>query len=454
MKKFTALLLALTMVFALCACGGETPEEPAEKPADAPAEAPADEGVTIQVAAIATAYMDAYPEMWQEVCDAFTEETGIKVQLVTDKMLEDVIGPAIKAGNSPDYVHLALGREMALPETLIKDEALTEVTDVMDMTIPGEDAKVSEKVLPAFLGSSKTNPYGDDRIFLAPMFNNPCGLFYNAGFFEEKGWEFPSTWDEMWELAEKAEAEDVSLFCYATHGYLQEFFFSLVYAVGGDELFNAVTNYEEGVWETEGGRQVLEIMAKLAQHTHKDVPAQDNGQDFLKNQQLILDNQALIIPNGPWIVGEMADAPKGDEFKWAMAPIPAAKEGGDRYALSWAEQCWIPASAAHPDEAKQFMAFMYSDRAQEIFAKGGAYQPTVNATDYMDEQTAEFFSVFNQPGVKAAVGAFATTDAVEGVSTDASLFAAVNSLVSGNMTLEEYTDGVIAATDALRAAKK
>ncbi len=36
--------------------------------------------------------------MWQEVCDAFTAETGIAVELITDKNLEDVIGPSMQAG--------------------------------------------------------------------------------------------------------------------------------------------------------------------------------------------------------------------------------------------------------------------------------------------------------------------------------------------------------------------
>ena len=453
MRKFLALLLALTMVFALAACGEKAPAE--EAPAEAPAEgeaAPAEE-VTIQVAALQSAYMDKNPNMWKDVCDAFTAETGIKVELVTEKMLEDVIGPAIKAGNAPDFVHLSLGRELALPETLVKDEALTELTDILDITIPGEDVTVGDKVGGSF-GNASTNPYGDERIFLAPMFVSPCGLFYNAGLFEEKGWEVPTTWDEMWALGEVAKEEGMDLFCYATHGYLQEFFFSLVYSVGGLDLFNAVTNYEEGVWETEGGKQVLDIMYKLAQNTNKDVPAQDNTQDFLKNQQLVLDNEALFIPNGPWIVGEMADAPRAEGFKWGMAPIPAGQAGGDCYALNWNEQCWIPASAKHVDEAQQFMAFMYSDKAAEIFAAAGAIQPVDVAIETLDELNASFYGIFTRPGVKSAVGAFATTEAVEGVSTDESLFAAMNSLVSGNMTLEEYTEGVVAAFDALGAAKK
>ncbi len=36
------------------------------------------------------------------------------------------------------------------------------------------------------------------------MFYGPCGLFYNAGLFEEKGWDVPTTWDEMWALGDKA----------------------------------------------------------------------------------------------------------------------------------------------------------------------------------------------------------------------------------------------------------
>ena len=41
-------------------------------------------GTTISVAAIETAYGS---EMWQKVADAFTEETGIKVELTTDKKI-------------------------------------------------------------------------------------------------------------------------------------------------------------------------------------------------------------------------------------------------------------------------------------------------------------------------------------------------------------------------------
>ena len=58
--------------------------------------------------------------------------------------------------------------------------------------------------LSGFLDTLATNPYGDGVTYYAPMFYSPCGLFYNAGLFKEKGWEVPTTWEEMWALGDTA----------------------------------------------------------------------------------------------------------------------------------------------------------------------------------------------------------------------------------------------------------
>jgi hypothetical protein len=89
------------------------------------------------------------------------------------------------------------------------------------------------------------------------MFYSPCGLFYNAGLLEEKGWEVPATWDEMWELGDKAKAEGISLFTYPTTGYFDAFFYALMYTAGGPEFFDKATRYEEGIWGHRGGQDLL-----------------------------------------------------------------------------------------------------------------------------------------------------------------------------------------------------
>ena len=459
MKKFFSLLLTLALVLSLAACGGggkddagtTTPPPADSGSGDTQTPPPAAEDVTITVAALASGYEEAYPGMWQEVCDAFTAETGIKVNLICDKNLEDVIGPSMQGGDFPDVIHLATGREKGLTEQFIKDRNIAELTDVLSMTIPGESVKVSDKIVGGFTDTSVTNPYGDGKTYLAPMFYSPCGLFYNAGLFEEKGWTVPATWDEMWELAEKAQAEGSYLFTYPTTGYFDAFLYALMYSVGGPDFFNKATSYAEGIWDTPEGQQCFDIIAKLASYTNPVTPAQANDQDFTQNQQLVLDNKALFMPNGTWIVGEMAEAPRADGFKWGMTALPAAKAGGNGASYCWLEQAWIPAAAPNLDAAKQFVAFLYSDAACAIFAKGGAVQPVPGLTDNLEGDNKMFYSIYDN-GADAAMGNFAAYNAVAGLGTVREVFLdPVNGLVNGSITKDQWISDVKAASDQMRA---
>ena len=456
MKKFFSLLLTLALVLSLAACGGNggsdagTTTPPPADSGDTQTPPPA-EDVTITVAALASGYEEAYPGMWQEVCDAFTAETGVKVNLICDKNLEDVIGPSMQGGDFPDVIHLATGREKGLTEQFIKDRNIAELTDVLSMTIPGESTKVSDKIVGGFTDTSVTNPYGDGVTYLAPMFYSPCGLFYNAGLFEEKGWSVPATWDEMWELAEKAQAEGSYLFTYPTTGYFDAFLYALMYSVGGPDFFNKATTYAEGIWDTPEAQQCFDIIAKLASYTNPVTPAQANDQDFTQNQQLVLDNKALFMPNGTWIVGEMAEAPRADGFQWGMTALPAAKAGGNGASYCWLEQAWIPAAAPNLDAAKQFVAFLYSDAACAIFAKGGAVQPVPGLTDNLEGDNKLFYAIYDN-GADAAMGNFAAYNAVAGLGTVREVFLdPVNGLVNGSVTVDQWVSDIKAASDQMRA---
>ena len=448
MKKTIAMLLVLVLALGMlagCGSSNETAEAPAADSGDTAAEAPAAE---ISVAAIETAYGS---EMWQQVAEAFTAETGIKVNLTTDKNLEDVIGPAMQGGEFPDVIHLATGREAGLTEQFIKDNNITDITDVLSMTVPGEDVTVADKIAGGFTETSLTNPYGDGKTYLAPMFYSPCGLFYNAGLFAEKGWEVPTTWDEMWELGDKAMEEGIYLFTYPTTGYFDAFMYALMYTVGGPEFFDAATHYEEGIWDTAEAQECFDIIAKLATYTNPITPAQANDQDFTQNQQLVLDNKALFMPNGTWIVGEMAEAPRAEGFQWGMTALPAATEGGDRYSYTWFEQAWIPAGAENIDAAKQFIAFLYSDTACEIFAAAGAIQPVLGIADTLEGDNQMFYSIYDD-GAKAAMGNFASYTAVAGLGTVREVFMdPVNSLVNGEITEEQWIENIKTASAQMLA---
>ncbi|MBT2215969.1 carbohydrate ABC transporter substrate-binding protein [Virgibacillus dakarensis] len=446
--KMKSLLFGISIILitlSLAACSGKD-DSGSKKSADG---ATGSE-TTLHVAALESAYG---PDMWDEIVKSYEAvNKNVKVELTVKKNLEEVIRPNMQAGEYPDVVLLATGRPEALTETLIKENGLEDITDVLGMDVSGEDVKVEDKLLDGFTDTLATNPYDDGKTYLAPMFYSPTGLFYNAGLFEEKGWEVPKTWDEMWELGDKAAEEGISLFTYPTTGYFDTFIGSMLYASGGPEFFNSAMTYEDGVWESKEATQVFETVKKLADYTHPSTVANANPNDFTKNQQMILDNKALFMPNGNWVVDEMKDAPRADNFEWGMMPIPAFKDRGDRYTFTFFEQMWIPSAAENKDAAKDFITYMYSDDAAQAFLEAGAVQPINGMTDQLDGQKQTFYGIYEEEGALPAIGTFASTKPVPGVNMGDTLYGSIDSLMSGDISYKEWQKNVEEASDKLRPA--
>lgn len=475
LKKVLCVTMAGVMAFGLTACGDSgskettAPETTAETAAETDAAdaetdaaetdaadaetdaAGSDLSGTVKVAAVETAYG---AQMWQDVAAAFEEANpGVTVELTVDKNLDDIITPDMKAGNYPDVICKSVGSESGLTETFTKDNNLADLTDVLSMTVPGEDVTVGEKILPGFTDNKITQPYGDGKTYLMPMFYSPCGLFYDANLLATKGWEVPATWDEMWELGDKAKEEGIALFTYPTTGYFDAFFYALLHEATDTETFNNALKYGEGVWDTDEAQQVFDIITKLASYTHESTPAQANDNDFQMNQQLVLDDKAIFMPNGTWIIGEMAEAPRADGFEWGFTALPAITEGGERASYTFFEQVWMPAGAVNQDLGKAFMAFLYSDTAADIFAPTGAIQPIVGMSDKLEGDNKLFYSIYDT-GAVAVMDAFATTDPVEGITVRSTFFDPVSGLVSGDTTEEDWIAQIKADSDALRGALK
>ncbi|MGP3936193.1 carbohydrate ABC transporter substrate-binding protein [Nonomuraea sp. KM88] len=405
---------------------------------------------TLNVAALEGGYGR---DMYTKVIQAYeTAHPDVDVQLQISKSIEDEITPNMKAGRFPDVVVLGQGRKAALTETLIKDKALEDLTPVLQAKVPGEDKTVGDKLIEGIVGNLNTNPYGDGKTYTMPMYYAPTGLFYNKGLFDKKGWKVPATWDEMFELGEKAKKDGIALFTYPTAGYLDSYFFSLLADVGGEQFYTDVMTYKQGVWQTPQARQALDLTARLLKYAAPTTVGYANEQDFTKNQQSVLDDKALFMPNGTWIVGEMADAPRADGFAWGLTPLPAVTEGGKRYITTSVESVWVPAAARNKDAAKDFVAYLYSDAAAKIFAASNAIQPIEGIAGSLSEENAEFYKVYDDPSVSALVGGFASTAPVKGVDIKATLFDTANSIISGDKTLDQWQAALDEASEKLRQA--
>lgn len=443
------LVLSLLLVVVLAACGGNndneaTPENNNENDNNA-----GGEEVTLNLAALESAYGD---EVWENIISAYEEANdNVTIELNIAKNIEEVVRPEMQAGDYPDVFMLATDREEALTETLIKENGIENIEDILSMEVYGEDEKVADKLLDGFTETLATNPYADGEMYLAPMFYSPTGLFYNEALLEENDWDIPETWEDMWELGEKAAEEDISLFTYPIAGYFDTLIGSLLYGSGGPDLFSSVMTYEEDIWQSDEAMRVLETVEKLSEYTHPNTVANANPNDFTKNQQLVLDNEALFMPNGNWVIEEMEEAPREDGFEWGMMPVPSFGESGDPYAFTFFEQIWIPAEADNIDAAKEFLTFMYSDEAADIFLEAGAVQPIEGIVDKLDEETQVLYNIYEE-GTLPAMGTFASTEPVPGANIADELYEKIDSVMSGKMTIEEWRDSIEEVSDKLRPA--
>lgn len=446
MKRLVTLSTSLCLLVSLAGCTSKTSTS-STKPA---------EGKVLKIAGLNGGYG---VDHWKELASKFeAANPGVKVELTLEKNIADVLRPQIQAKNAPDLIYLSVGAEGKLTDTLVKEKAIKDISDVFDMQVPGENVKVKDKIIPGFTDTLITKPYGDGKTYLAPLFYGPCGLFYNKALIGDgKKYKLPQTWDEFLALGETAKKNGISLFTYPTTGYFDAFFYALLNEVGGPGLFNAAMKYDDTAWSGAEATKAFELVGKLAKYTHPDTVAQANKEGFTKNQQLILDNKALFVPNGTWLPGEMKNAPRANGFEWGFTALPKVTANGDSYSYTFFEQMYIPEGAKNVDLAKKFMAYMYSDEATKIiYEKSGAVQPIIGASKMMkaDDPNKLFYSIYDN-GTKPAMGGFAAAAPVEGVdltSADGILFGTVNSVVTGNKTVEQWQKAVVDAAAKIKKA--
>ncbi len=162
----------------------------------------------------------------------------------------------------------------------------------------------------------------------------------------------------------------------------------------------------------------------------------------------------MFMPNGNWVIGEMAEAPREEGFAWGFTALPAVTEGGERASYSFFEQIWMPAGAENQDLGKEFIAYLYSDEAAAIFAeKGNAVQPIKGMVEKLSGDNQTYYAIYDT-GAVAVLDAFAATEPVEGITIRGTFMDPVNSLVTGDKTMEDWLSQIKTDSDALRAALK
>lgn len=345
---------------------------------------------TLNIAIFQGGIGDTY---WYDVVEKFEEKyPEVTVNMNINPKIGEIIKPQIVAGEVPDFISLNMTESSGLIDSMVKEHALMDLSDVFDETLEGDDVPLKDRFLDGIIGSSQTSPYDDEKIYLAPFDSGPMGLIYNKTLFKEKGWKVPETWDEFFELGELAKNdtytvgdEEVTGRALMTYPgiypqYMRNFLFVAIAQNGGTEAVDAFANYEEGYALNDA---TLEYMKKIPELVEKGYLLEGTtALNHTQAQAEMMLGKALFIPSGVWMMNEMIDAPREDGFEFGMCPVPVMKSGDQKYIATSCEQFSIPLKAKNPEAAKAFLKFLYSDESvKSLGENAGALYALKNATE-------------------------------------------------------------------------
>lgn len=212
-KKALAVGLAAVTAFSLCACGGS----------DSSSSKSGSSSDALEV----VIWDNNQKAGLQQICDLFTEETGIKVDVQVKEWDSywTLLEAGASGGDMPDvfWMHSNNSQMYMANDKLLKLDDYIEASDKIDMD--NYMPEITE--LYTYEGSYYAVPKDYDTI----------ALWYNKTMFDEAGLSYPDetwTWDDLYDAAVKLTKDDGSQygFCMNTSND-QDTYYNMVYSMGG-----------------------------------------------------------------------------------------------------------------------------------------------------------------------------------------------------------------------------
>lgn len=302
-------------------------------------------------------------EAFQKVMDAFTERTGIEVQFTGSRDLVTILTTRVEAGNPPDVA--------AMPNPgfvlqFAREGHLVDLSQFLDMD------KLAEQYSQAWidLGSVDGGLYA---IFISADLKSM--VWYNPKQFAAKGYEVPTTWDELMALTERIIADGgtpwaIGLESDAASGWPgTDWIEDIILRIGGPELYDQWVNHEIP-WTHPTVKRAFEIFGSIARDPKQvyggptAVLATNFGDSvnalFTDPPRAYLHRQATFIQS--FILGANPGLVAGEDYDFFVLPGIDPEYGTP--ILGAADM--VSVFNDRP-EVREFIRFLASPEAQEIW---------------------------------------------------------------------------------------
>lgn len=290
----------------------------------------------------------------------------------------------------------------------------------------------------------------DGQLYSVPHELETLILYYNKTLFEEKGWEPPTTIDELMALSEQIAAEDIIPFSHANAEWrpANEWFVGefLNHAAGPDNVYLALTGQKS--WTEPEFVQALEYLNTM-QANGWFMGGLDRYYTATVDERLTAfgEGRAAMNIEGSWALNNMATyfgEAAGNENEWDWVPMPSM-DGTPIFDLGMGSTYSINAATEHPDAVADFLTYYFSPEAQAaaLVNCDMAPAPVPITEDMLVGLDARKAAVFAGLAAASQEGNYGyTTWTFWPPKSDVYIYEEIEKVWAGQMTTEEYLQGL------------
>lgn len=303
---------------------------------------------------------------------------GSEVSVEGIQGVGEKLRPRFIAGNPPDVIDNS-GAGNLDTAALASEGLLLDLAPLMNAPAFDTPGKTFAETL--FPGSQAGGVFDGKQLALN-MAYTVFGVWYSKSLFEEKGWTYPKTWDDMLGLCETIQSEGMACWTYQGQ-YPQYMVFGLleglVYKLGGDAVWKAVDNLEPDAWRQEAIVTAVNQVAQLASKGY--IMPGTEALNHTESQTEWLKGKAAFIPSGTWLENEMRGVtPEGFDMVVAGSPGP-----GNAIVAAAGETYFVPAQAKNPEAGMEYLRCLLSKASAAFFAQNvSSIMPVVGGTEGVD----------------------------------------------------------------------
>lgn len=215
-----------------------------------------------------------------------------------------------------------------------------------------------------FPGSQKTGIIDGIQVALQISYT-VGGIWYSSTLFQEKGWTYPTTWEEMLALCETIKTAGIAPWTYqgkypsyVEFGVLQ----AQIFKHGGMQPMIDIDNLLDKAWYNQAVVDSVKELYTLAENDY--IMAGTEGLNHTESQAEWLQNKAAFIPCGNWLENEMKSSTP-ENFKMVMGEVPG---NGHAVLAAGGEPFIAPSKAANPIAGLEFLRCLVSKNSAKYFA--------------------------------------------------------------------------------------